>query len=121
MRLKKFILVFLAIMVLALVGIGIYSWTLSGKVTERFSSRRWSIPSRVFTDTMLLYPGQRLDLKPFIEKLKRIGYRQSPKRPIRKGQMQVTADGLHIFLYDLQTPWNKREGFPVTITFSKNA
>ena len=121
MMLKKLMLLFMAVTALAMVGIGIYSWTLSGKVTERFSSRRWSIPSKVFTDTMLLYPGQRLDVKPFIEKLKRIGYRQSPTGPNRKGQIQVTADGLRIFLYDLQTPWKKREGFPVTITFSQDA
>ncbi len=120
MMLKKFLLIFTAFILLAMVGVGIYGWILSGSVTERFSSRRWSIPSRVFTDTMLLYPGQRLDSAAFIEKLKRCGYRQTTALPSRKGQMQHTAHGLHLFLYDLKTPLKEREGFPVFITFAED-
>lgn len=108
------------VMFLALIGVGVYGWYLSGNVTERFSSRRWSIPSKVFADTMLLYPGQRIDIKPLIEKLKRMGYRQGPELPQRKGQIHRNSDGLHIFLQDLKTPWKKREGFPVSIDFSRN-
>lgn len=118
--LKKLVLTFIAATTMALIGVGIYGWHLSGDVTERFSSRRWSIPSKVYTDTMLLYPGQRLDVKPFIEKLNRMGYHKGAAPPKRKGQIQLTANGLHIFLQDLETPWKKREGFPVSIEFSDN-
>lgn len=117
---KKLALIFTAATIMALIGVGIYGWHLSGDVTERFSSRRWSIPSKVYTDTMLLYPGQRLDVGPFIEKLKRMGYHKHAAHPKRKGQIQLTANGLHIFLQDLETPWKKREGFPVSIEFNEN-
>jgi penicillin-binding protein 1B len=69
---------------------------------------------------MLLYTGQRIDVGPFIEKLKRMGYRKGPAQPKRKGQIQRTASGLRIFLQDLETPWKKREGFPVSIEFHEN-
>ncbi len=117
---KTFVKIFSVIFLSALIGAGVYGWYLSGKVTERFSSRRWSIPSKVYTDTTLLYPGQRLDVTGFIEKLKRLGYRQGPGHPARMGQFQRTYDGLHIYLYNLETPWKKRAGFPVTLQFSEN-
>ncbi len=117
---KKLLIICTAILLLALFSAGVYSWHLSGKVSERFSSRRWSIPSKVFTDTMLLYPGQRLDVRLFYEKLKRMGYRQVPERPVRKGEMQLSPNGLNIFLRDLETPWKKRDGFLATIEFSED-
>lgn len=117
---KKLALILAIATIAALIGIGIYSWHLSKDVAERFSSRRWSIPSTVYTDTMLLYTGQRLDVGPFIEKLKQMGYRKGATQPKRKGQIQRTAGGLHIFLQDLATPWKKREGFPVSIEFDEN-
>ncbi len=117
---KKLAKVLTALFILTLMGAGIYGWYLSAKVAERFSSRRWSLPSKVYTDTMLLYPGQRLDVTAFVKKLKRIGYREGVVHPARKGQLQRTRSGLHIYLLDLETPWKKREGFPVSIQFSRD-
>jgi penicillin-binding protein 1B len=119
--LKKLMLIITALIVISLAGVGVYGWMLSNSVAERFSSRRWSLPSRVFTDTMLLYPGQRLNRTAFTQKLKRCGYRQSTVLPNRRGQMHCSPEGLHLFLYDLNTPWKKREGFPVLITFSQDS
>ncbi len=118
---KKLLKVCAAILFLAFMGAGIYSWHLSGKVTERFASRRWSMPSKVFTDTMLLYPGQHLDVRLFHEKLKRMGYRQVSGQPGGKGEMKITPNGMSLFLHDLETPWEKREGFLADIEFSQNA
>ena len=117
---KKLAIILTIFFFLALMGVGIYGGYLSGKVTERFSSRRWSIPSKVYTDTMLLYPGQRLNVISFIEKLKRVGYHDAPGGPAMKGQMRRTPSGLRIYLQDLETPWKKRAGFPVSIQFSRN-
>ncbi len=105
---------------MTLIGVTIYGWHLSGKVEERFSSRRWSIPSKVFSDTMLLYPGQRINRRPFQEKLERMGYRKVSGLPKKKGDMQTNRGGMRVFLYDLKTPWKKRAGFPVHIQFDPN-
>jgi penicillin-binding protein 1B len=117
---KKFYKICAAILLLTLTGVGIYSWHLSGKVTERFASRRWSLPSKVFTDTMLLYPGQHLKVRLFREKLRRMGYREVLGQPAEKGEIQVTLNGMRIFLHDLETPWEKREGFLADIEFSQS-
>ncbi len=118
---KKPYIIGAAIILSALFGAGLYSWHLSGKISQRFSSRRWSIPSTVFADTMLLYPGQRLDVTLLREKLKRVGYREVSGQPARKGEIQITPDGVDIFLHDLETPWKKRAGFLATIEFSQNS
>jgi penicillin-binding protein 1B len=117
---KKFLIFSTLILLTALIGVTIYGWHLSGKVEKRFSSRRWSIPSKVFSDTMLLYPGQHINRRSFQDKLKRMGYRKVSGLPQKKGDMQTSREGMRVFLYDLNTPWKKRAGFPVHIQFDPN-
>ena len=117
---KKLVILAAAFVILTLSGVGIYGWHLSGKVTERFSSRRWSIPSKVFADTMLLYPGQRLDIGLFFKKLERMGYRKVYRQPARKGEFQITPGGAGVFLHDLETPWEQRDGFLADLEFSRD-
>jgi penicillin-binding protein 1B len=117
---KKSLIFSAVILLTALIGVSLYGWHLSGKVEKRFSSRRWSIPSKVFSDTMLLYPGQHINRRPFQEKLKRLGYRKVSGLPRKKGDMQTNRKGMRVFLYDLETPWKKRAGFPVHIQFDPN-
>lgn len=119
---KKMLIFCATILVVTLLGVIIYGWHLAGQVDTRFSSRRWSIPSTVFTDTMLLYPGQRLNQGLFQEKLRRMGYREAPRRPTRKGEKQTVQNGSRLFLFlnDLKTPWKKRPGLLVKIEFKEN-
>lgn len=117
---KKLLIFGTIILFVTSLGVFIYGRHLAGNVEGRFSSRRWSIPSKVFTDTMLLYPGQRLDRGLFQKKLKRMGYREVPKLPTRRGEKQTARNGLRLFLNDLKTPWENRPGFPVKIEFKEN-
>ena len=120
---KKLIILSVTVLIIACMGTFIYGWHLAGKVDARFSARRWSIPSKVYSDTMLLYPGQRLYHERLQERLKRMGYREVPGRTERKGEMHIGQNGLNLslFLNDLDTPWQKRPGFSVNIQFKENA
>ena len=120
MMLKKFIKYALLIFILVGVALAIYSWYLSAQVEKRFSARRWSIPSTVYSDTTLLYPGQRFDPSLFNEKLVNLGYRRVNHVPSQKGEIRIRPDALDIFLNDLKTPWTQRQGFLVQIGFSEN-
>jgi penicillin-binding protein 1B len=120
MTIKKFIKYAIFTLILALTALAIYSWYLSAQVEKRFSARRWSIPSTVYSDTMLLYPGQHVDPPIFSEKLTNSGYRAVNHLPSKKGEMQTVTDGLIIFLNDLKTPWSQREGFAVRIALDKD-
>lgn len=92
-----------------------YGFYLSAEIDKRFSGRRWSIPSKVFSDTTLLYPGQSFQRVSLERKLKRLGYREVNHAPGKKGEMRLSAKRWEIFLNDLEGPHSSREGFPLEI------
>jgi len=98
---KRLIKYAFLIFVLAVVALAIYGWHLFVQVETRFSARRWRIPSTVYSDTTLLYPGQHLDLSLLNEKLMNLGYRQVNHMPSQKGEIRMGPNALGIFLNDL--------------------
>ncbi len=115
-------LLVVATIVLLFVGVGIvlYCWHLSVHIEKQFSSRRWSIPSRVFSDITLLYRGQTINLPLFHETLNNLGYREVSHAPLRKGELRTAGPIMELFLHDLALPSRRREGFPVKIKFLHN-
>ena len=118
--LKRLLVVTTLGLVVVITGLALYMWHLSTVIDKRFSARRWSMPSRVYSDSMLLYPGQTVNLKLFYEKLNHLDYRDVLKKPELKGEMYRKGSVLDVYLHDLATPSKQREGFPVRIGFSDN-
>ncbi len=118
--LKKFTITLLVLVLLLSVSLFLYGWYLSTHIEQRFSARRWSVPSRVYSDTTLLYPGQRINPIHLKDKLSALNYRIVPHQPAKKGELQISPDTISIFLNDLNTPWNDRRGFPVHIAMAKD-
>ena len=108
----------IALTLVSLTAVAIYGWHLAVQVDRRFSARRWQIPSTVYSDITLLYPGQRLNLALFKQKLKALGYREVPGRPRHKGQVRISKKVLEIYLHDLSTPNRTRPGFLANIRLS---
>ncbi|MBW1822367.1 MAG: hypothetical protein JRI92_11520, partial [Deltaproteobacteria bacterium] len=98
-------------------GLIIYGWYLSVKVENRFAGRRWSIPSTVFSDITILYPGQRINRSLFNKKLNSLGYREVSHNPLKKGEKKTGSSEVTIYLHDLKMPSLSRKGFPVNIRF----
>jgi penicillin-binding protein 1B len=117
--LKKFTITLLVSVLLLGIGLFLYGWYLTDHIEQRFSARRWSVPSKVFSDTTLLYPGQRINPILLKDKLGALGYRHVSHQPAQKGELQVSPDAMTIFLNDLKTPWNNRRGFPVRIAMTE--
>ena len=118
--LKRFLVVTTVGLLITAVGLSLYMWYLATIIDKRFSARRWSIPSRVYSDSMLLYPGQTANLKLFYEKLHHLEYHDVSRTPELKGEMHRKESVLDIYLHDLAIPSKKREGFPVRIVFQDN-
>ena len=116
---KLFCIAVTGVIVIA-VGLVFYCWSLSSQIEKRFSGRRWSIPSKVFSDITVLYPGQTINRELFLSKLYRLGYRKVSHKPKQKGEFYASGAGMDLFLHDLKVPSQTREGFPVQIKFSQN-
>jgi penicillin-binding protein 1B len=107
-----------ALLVFVSLGLTLYCWNLSHLIDKRFSGRRWSVPSRVLSDTTILYPGQGVNRSLLEEKLAHLGYRESSRSTAKKGDMRISSSQLEIYLNDLKTPRQTREGFPAVVSFS---
>ena len=102
----------LALAVLVLAG---YGWFAARDIEERFDGRKWRIPSRVYSDTTLLYPGQSISRDLLEERLTHLGYRPVKHAPRQQGRMRVKQDRIEVFLNDLRMPHRYRVGFPAAI------
>ena len=95
-----------------------YCLNLSREIEDRFSGRKWSIPSKVYSDSLLLYPGQNFRREAIFNKLVRLGYHEVDRSPRFPGEYTMDRNRLKLFLHPLETPEQSREGFPVKITFN---
>jgi penicillin-binding protein 1B len=111
----------LAISVIASAVLAVYTFYLFTGIEDRFTSRRWSIPSTVYSSTTLLYPGMRINRPFFLDKLSHLDYRIVDRAPKARGEMQVGENSVSLFLNDLKTPQQNREGFPVRILYDNNS
>ena len=115
---KRFLRVAFVLLLFVCLGLALYCWDLSLQIDKRFSGRRWSIPSRVLSDTTILYAGQEVNRTLLGKKLDHLGYRRTSQTPAQKGDVRISSSRLEIFLHDLKTPQQSREGFPTVVQFS---
>ncbi|MFH1059137.1 MAG: PBP1A family penicillin-binding protein [Pseudomonadota bacterium] len=99
-------------------GLGLYAWRLAASVEERFAGRRWSLPSRVYADSALIYPGQNLDLGAMATRLRDLDYRRVEGPPRKPGEWRQSGSGLEVHLRELNTPNRRREALPLGLTFA---
>jgi penicillin-binding protein 1B len=90
-----------------------YYDSLENEVVARFSGKRWNIPSRIYSDSLLIYPGQDLKDVGFFERLARLNY-----HPVDPGQVNTRGEysfdrkkaRLEIFLHSFQYPYQNFDG-----------
>jgi 1A family penicillin-binding protein len=96
-----------------------YYDALQQEVVLRFSSKRWNIPSRIYSDATIVYPGQKLGDIGFFERLARLNY-----HPVDPGQVgsrgeysyDRKAGQLVIFLHSFAYPYRDFSGQLVDLT-----
>ncbi len=107
----------LCVTVVAGIALFVYSGYLSKRIENRFAGRRWNIPSTVYTDTTLIYPGLQINRISLEGKLRRLGYRDTSIRPRHPGQMRRERRLIELFLNDFTSPLFNQSGFAVKIRF----
>ncbi len=119
-NLRIFSIALVALLVITSSGLILGAWYLKGledTVTEKFEQPFSSFPSKIYSDSYLLYVGINVRIDDLAEKLRRLGYFESATPPKRKGEYHIVRPStVEIFLRDFDFPTEQRQGVPVRIS-----
>jgi penicillin-binding protein 1B len=78
---------------------------LDAVLRQRFEGRRFAVPSRVYADTALIFPGVNLAASGFFARLERLGYREvGGARELHQGDFRRGRDSVDVALRDFSYP-----------------
>ena len=87
-------------------------------VTRKFdSSRRWDLPSRVYSDATPLVPGLSYPKSLLEPKLNHVGYREVRERVANPGEYRFAGPNLEIYLQNFDYPDMEFRAVPVLVEF----
>lgn len=118
-RFFRSIIPILAALLLPLLLIG-YFFYLYIEVKQRFESRRWSIPSRVFSAPVPLYPGQSLSISQMKQLLEERRYKEAIREPLQAGAYKLGRDSLIAYLREFRFPGHALPAQRVDFVFQRN-
>src|SRR5688572_12987182 len=105
----------LVVMVVFTITLGFLGYTYA-VVTSKFdSSRRWDLPSRVYSDATPIVPGLTYKRELLEPKLNHLGYYMVKDALTGPGQYRYVGDDLEIYLQNFIYPDMEFRGFPVRI------
>jgi penicillin-binding protein 1B len=99
----------------ALIGFVGYTYAV---ITRKFdSSRRWDLPSRIYSDATPIVPGVSLPRALLEPKLNHVGYHETRMRVSNPGEYRFVAGNLEIYLQNFEYPDIEFRAVPVVIDF----
>jgi len=110
----------LLILLLAMCAWAGFSYYLYNEIKDRFSSRRWSVPARVFSATVPIYTKQALSASQLRHMLEARRYKESAKDPSAAGEYRVAGHSLTVFLRDFQFPGHFLASQRIQFDFQQN-
>lgn len=86
-------------------------------VTAKFEGRVWKLPSKIYSDTFLMYPGIKLRSEELEAKLLRLGYRETDSKLQFSGEYRISKKEnlVEIYLHNFQYPLGQFKGYPVRL------
>jgi penicillin-binding protein 1B len=94
-----------------------YLKSLEDTVTKKFEGQKWVFPSKIYSDSYLLYVGASVRADDLTEKLRRLGYYETQTTPRAKGEYRIARAGvIDIFLHDFDFPTEHIKGVPVRLS-----
>jgi penicillin-binding protein 1B len=117
-KLRIFPILLVSVLIISSSGIVFGAWylkQLENTVTTKFEGQKWRFPSKIYSDSYLLYVGINLRLDDLSEKLRRLGYREAQTVPKARGEYRLQRAGglVDIYLHDFAYPTDQFKGFPV--------
>src|SRR5712691_3381906 len=103
----------------ALIGFVGYTYAV---ITKKFdSSRRWDLPSRIYSDATPIVPGMTIPRALLEPKLNHVGYHESRMRVSNPGEYRFVNGDLEIYLQNFEFPDIEFRALPVVIDFDGSA
>src|SRR5260370_42344299 len=97
----------------ALIGFVGYTYAV---ITKKFdSSRRWDLPSRIYSDATPIVPGVSLPRALLEPKLNHVGYHEVPGKVANPGDYRYVNGNLEIYLQNFEYPDVEFRAVPVVI------
>ncbi len=120
-KLRIFFVCLIALLLVTSGGLVFGAWylrQLEETVTAKFAGPKWRFPSKIYSDSYLLYVGFNLRLDELWDKLRRLGYYPTRAAPKSKGEYryQPSPGILEIYLRDFAYPTEPFKGMQVRIT-----
>ncbi|HEV7574084.1 MAG TPA: PBP1A family penicillin-binding protein [Thermoanaerobaculia bacterium] len=85
-------------------------------ITKKFdSSRRWDLPSRIYSDATPLVPGMTIPRALLEPKLNHVGYHEVATRVTNPGEYRYAGNTLEIYLQNFEYPDIEFRALPVAI------
>lgn len=91
------------------------------EVKQRFSTRKWSVPSRVFSAAVPVYPGQSIPFSQLKQMLENRRYRESGREPLLAGEFKTGQGRLTVQLREFQFPGHSFPAQRVQFEFRQNS
>ncbi len=91
-------------LLLCLISAAVFAYYLYNRIEARFSSRRWSIPTIVFSSTVPVHPGQPISLDRLRDMFEERRYTEAPTAPVLAGQFMSSGNLLTVHLRAFQFP-----------------
>src|SRR5437016_4597688 len=97
----------------ALIGFVGYTYVV---ITKKFdSSRRWDLPSRIYSDATPLVPGMTVPRTLLEPKLNHVGYHEVQHRVANPGDYRYVDGNLEIYLQNFEYPDIEFRALPVLV------
>jgi penicillin-binding protein 1B len=102
----------------ALIGFVGYTYAV---ITKKFdSSRRWDLPSRIYSDATPIVPGTTFTRALLEPKLNHVGYHEARSRVTNPGDYRYVNGDLEIYLQNFEYPDIEFRALPVLVEFDGN-
>ena len=87
-------------------------------LTKKFdSSRRWDLPSRIYSDATPIVPGMTIPRALLEPKLNHVGYHEAAARVTNPGEYRYAGNTVEIYLQNFEYPDIEFRALPVAIEF----
>jgi penicillin-binding protein 1B len=86
-------------------------------VVSRFDGRRWSLPSRIYSDMAVWRPGDGGSPDRLARKLERLLYQETSELPQRPGWFRRSGSQVEVWTRDFLYPGRRFRGAPVRVAF----